>query len=63
MRSVPGLRGLILAAVAAVLTTAGAVYVLTQPADGVRKITGTAAAAPGLARYVPAPTHRPRRGL
>ncbi|MBF6542348.1 PQQ-binding-like beta-propeller repeat protein [Nocardia brasiliensis] len=54
MRSVPGLRGLILAAVAAVLTTAGAVYVLTQPADGVRKITGTTAAAPGLAWSVAA---------
>ncbi|WP_338758204.1 PQQ-binding-like beta-propeller repeat protein [Nocardia vulneris] len=56
MRSVPGLRGLILAAVAAVLTTAGAVYVLTQPADEVRKITGTAAAAPGLAWSVAAAT-------
>ncbi|MFI6213890.1 PQQ-binding-like beta-propeller repeat protein [Nocardia brasiliensis] len=56
MRSVPGLRGLILAAVAAVLTTAGAVYVLTQPADGVRKVTGTAAAAPGLAWSVAAAT-------
>ncbi|WP_433654360.1 PQQ-binding-like beta-propeller repeat protein [Nocardia sp. CA-128927] len=48
MASIPGLRGLILAATAAVIASAGAVYVLMQPDDGTRKITGTAASAPGL---------------
>ncbi|WP_246002671.1 outer membrane protein assembly factor BamB family protein [Nocardia tenerifensis] len=43
------MRGLIVAAVAAVVTSAGAVLVLTQPVDDTRKITGTVAAAPGLA--------------
>ncbi|KAF0844843.1 outer membrane protein assembly factor BamB family protein [Nocardia caishijiensis] len=45
----PGLRGLILAAVAALVTGAGAVVVLSQPVDTTRKITGTNDAAPGLA--------------
>ncbi|NEW52421.1 PQQ-binding-like beta-propeller repeat protein [Nocardia cyriacigeorgica] len=45
----PGIRNLVLAAVAAVVTSAGAVAVLTQPDDTTRKITGTNDAAPGLA--------------
>ncbi|MEV6559470.1 PQQ-binding-like beta-propeller repeat protein [Nocardia sp. NPDC051756] len=56
MASIPGLRGLILAATAAVIASAGAVFVLIQPADGTRKITGTADAAPGLAWSVDAAT-------
>ncbi|CCF63019.1 PQQ-binding-like beta-propeller repeat protein [Nocardia cyriacigeorgica] len=44
----PGVRNLVLAAVAAVLTSAGAVAVLLHPADDTRKITGTNDAAPGL---------------
>ncbi|NEW26872.1 PQQ-binding-like beta-propeller repeat protein [Nocardia cyriacigeorgica] len=50
----PGVRNLVLAAVAAVLTSAGAVAVLMQPEDGTRKITGTNDAAPGLAWSVDA---------
>lgn len=49
MRSVPGLRNLVLAATAAAVTTVAAVVVHTQPADPTRKITGTADSAPGLA--------------
>ncbi|MGW0247217.1 outer membrane protein assembly factor BamB family protein [Nocardia goodfellowii] len=45
----PGVRGLVLAAVLAVATSAGAVAVLLHPEDNIRKITGTNAAAPGLA--------------
>ncbi|WP_454197796.1 outer membrane protein assembly factor BamB family protein [Nocardia sp. Marseille-Q1738] len=45
----PGVRGLVLAAVLAVGTSAGAVAVLLHPEDSIRKITGTNAAAPGLA--------------
>ncbi|MFE9577556.1 PQQ-binding-like beta-propeller repeat protein [Nocardia sp. NPDC006044] len=56
MASIPGLRGLILAATAAVITSAGAVFVLIQPADETRKITGTVDAAPGLAWSVTAAT-------
>ncbi|MFI9402422.1 PQQ-binding-like beta-propeller repeat protein [Nocardia sp. NPDC052316] len=56
MAPIPGLRNLLLAAAAAVITSAGAVYVLMQPADGTRKITGTVAAAPGLAWSVDAAT-------
>ncbi|WP_068053795.1 outer membrane protein assembly factor BamB family protein [Nocardia xishanensis] len=44
----PGIRNLVLAAVAAVVTSAGAVAVLLHPEDGTRKITGTVDAAPGL---------------
>ncbi|WP_107660522.1 outer membrane protein assembly factor BamB family protein [Nocardia suismassiliense] len=54
MAPIPGLRNLVLAAAAAVITSAGAVYVLMQPADTTRKITGTVAAAPGLAWSVDA---------
>ncbi|MFI6041553.1 PQQ-binding-like beta-propeller repeat protein [Nocardia sp. NPDC051321] len=54
MAPIPGLRGLILAATAAVITSAGAVFVLMQPADATRKITGTVEAAPGLAWSVDA---------
>ncbi|MBH0779353.1 outer membrane protein assembly factor BamB family protein [Nocardia bovistercoris] len=50
----PGVRGLVLAAVAAVVTSAGAVAVLLHPQDGTRKITGTVDAAPGLAWSVDA---------
>lgn len=49
MRLAPGVRGLVLAAVAAVVTSAGAAAVLLTPPDSLRKITGTDAAAPGLA--------------
>ncbi|KAA8888974.1 PQQ-binding-like beta-propeller repeat protein [Nocardia colli] len=56
MKSIPGLRGLLLAATAAVITSAGAVFVLIQPDDGTRKITGTADAAPGLGWSVAAAT-------
>lgn len=56
MKSIPGLRGLILAAIAAVIASAGAVFVLIQPVDATRKITGTADAAPGLAWSVAAAT-------
>ncbi|WP_280236783.1 PQQ-binding-like beta-propeller repeat protein [Nocardia cyriacigeorgica] len=49
-----GMRNLVLAAVAAVVTSAGAVAVLTQPHDTTRKITGTGDAAPGLAWSVDA---------
>ncbi|WP_216916632.1 outer membrane protein assembly factor BamB family protein [Nocardia noduli] len=49
MRTIPGLRNLVLAAAAAVVATAGAVVVLSQPEDTTRKITGTADSAPGLA--------------
>ena len=49
MRTTPGLRDLVLAATAAVVTTAGAVVVHVQPEDATRKITGTADSAPGLA--------------
>ncbi|MFC9435888.1 PQQ-binding-like beta-propeller repeat protein [Nocardia sp. NPDC057030] len=56
MSSIPGLRGLILAATAAVITSAGAVFVLIQPDDTTRKITGTVDAAPGLAWSVAAAT-------
>ncbi|MGW4364238.1 outer membrane protein assembly factor BamB family protein [Nocardia takedensis] len=49
MRTIPGLRNLVLAAVAAVVTTVGAVVVHSQPEDTTRKITGTADSAPGLA--------------
>ncbi|MET8779194.1 PQQ-binding-like beta-propeller repeat protein [Nocardia sp. NPDC004654] len=45
----PGVRNLVLATVAAVVTSAGAVAVLLHPEDGTRKITGTGDAAPGLA--------------
>ncbi|WP_228798684.1 hypothetical protein [Nocardia cyriacigeorgica] len=44
----PGVRNLVLAAVAAVVTSAGAVAVLMSPDDTTRKITGTNDAAPGL---------------
>lgn len=44
----PGVRNLVLAAVAAVVTSAGAVAVLASPDDTTRKITGTNDAAPGL---------------
>ncbi|MFC9993526.1 PQQ-binding-like beta-propeller repeat protein [Nocardia sp. NPDC127526] len=54
MTTTPGLRGLVFAAIAAVLTSAGAVAVLMQPADPLRKITGTNDAAPGLAWSVDA---------
>lgn len=54
MSSIPGLRGVILAATAAVITSAGAVVVMMQPADATRKITGTAESAPGLAWSVDA---------
>ncbi|MFE3446124.1 PQQ-binding-like beta-propeller repeat protein [Nocardia sp. NPDC059180] len=50
----PGVRNLVLAAVAALVTGAGAVAVLTQPDDPARKITGTNDAAPGLAWSVDA---------
>ncbi|MEV0685499.1 PQQ-binding-like beta-propeller repeat protein [Nocardia sp. NPDC050378] len=50
----PGLRGLIVAAVAALVTGVGAVVVLSQPVDTTRKITGTNSAAPGLAWSVSA---------
>lgn len=56
MAPIPGLRGLILAATAAVITSAGAVVVMMQPADATRKITGTVASAPGLAWSVDAAT-------
>ncbi|WP_228538050.1 hypothetical protein [Nocardia sp. XZ_19_231] len=49
MRTIPGLRNLVLAAAAAVAATAGAVVVHVQPEDTTRKITGTADSAPGLA--------------
>ncbi|MFD0360043.1 PQQ-binding-like beta-propeller repeat protein [Nocardia sp. GCM10030253] len=49
MRTIPGLCNLVLAATAAVITSAGAVVVLSQPEDSTRKITGTADSAPGLA--------------
>ncbi|GAB2665046.1 outer membrane protein assembly factor BamB family protein [Nocardia goodfellowii] len=49
MTTIPGLRNLVLAATAAVITTAGAVVVHLQPEDSTRKITGTADSAPGLA--------------
>ncbi|MEV0032670.1 PQQ-binding-like beta-propeller repeat protein [Nocardia sp. NPDC050793] len=45
----PGIRNLVLAAVAAVVTSTVAVAVLLHPEDGTRKITGTVDAAPGLA--------------
>ncbi|MFI7000086.1 PQQ-binding-like beta-propeller repeat protein [Nocardia sp. NPDC050175] len=54
MARIPGLRGLIIAATAAVITSAGAVVVLMQPADSTKKITGTAESAPGLAWSVDA---------
>ncbi|WP_405164199.1 PQQ-like beta-propeller repeat protein [Nocardia sp. NBC_01499] len=56
MASIPGMRNLIIAAAVAVITSAGAVVVLMQPDDGPRKVTGTAAAAPGLAWSVAAAT-------
>ncbi|MEU8899312.1 PQQ-binding-like beta-propeller repeat protein [Nocardia sp. NPDC048505] len=46
---IPGLRNLMLAATAAVVTSTAAIVVLTQPEDTTRKITGTSDAAPGLA--------------
>ncbi|WP_278261932.1 PQQ-binding-like beta-propeller repeat protein [Nocardia sp. AG03] len=49
MTLAPGVRGLVLAAVAAVVTSAGAAAVLLTPPDPLRKITGTVDAAPGLA--------------
>lgn len=50
----PGVRNLVLAAVAALVTSAGAVAVLLHPEDTTRKITGTTDAAPGLAWSVDA---------
>ncbi|WP_336081928.1 outer membrane protein assembly factor BamB family protein [Nocardia sp. SSK8] len=49
MTLAPGIRGLALAAVTALVTGAGAAAVLLTPPDPLRKITGTDAAAPGLA--------------
>ncbi|WP_194818461.1 PQQ-binding-like beta-propeller repeat protein [Nocardia sp. XZ_19_385] len=62
MRSIPGLRNLVLAAAAAVITSAGAVLVLLQPPDTTRKITGTADSAPGLAWSVDAAAMSGRAG-
>ncbi|MFC9897313.1 PQQ-binding-like beta-propeller repeat protein [Nocardia sp. NPDC127579] len=54
MSRTPGLRGLVLAAVLAAVTVAGAVAVLIRPAEPMRKITGTNDAAPGSAWQVDA---------